>query len=214
MISKKLSFVTAVVLAVAAIPTVNVKAADYTCKDIDALQYTYEIYPLMEPFNEYFYVKTDNSHPESFRFSDKDSQYSESSVIENVEKVYADVEYEDTTWYRVNGGYIFQSFTTNGGEITLQVQESIDKAEYNTAIYGTPNPETTGYSPWHGMPVGAYEKHHENSISYSILGYYKWVDTDVKLTLPELCDDCDYLIQTYATKDDFFSNMDGKFSRL
>lgn len=56
--------------------------------------------------------------------------------------------------------------------------------------------------------MGAYEKHHENSMSYSILGYYKWIDTDIKFTLPELCDDCDYLIRTYATKNDFFSNMD------
>ncbi len=145
MISKKLSFLIAAVLAAAAIPAVNANAADYTCKDIDALQYTYEIYPLMEPFNEYFYVRTDNPHPESFRFSDKDSPYSESSVIENTDKLYADAEYEDTTWYRVNGGYIFKSFTTNGGEITLQIQESIGESEYNTAIYGTPNPETTGY---------------------------------------------------------------------
>lgn len=43
-----------------------------------------------------------------------------------------------------NGGYIFRSFTTNGGEVTLQIQEPITKAEYNTAIYGTPDPETTG----------------------------------------------------------------------
>ena len=55
------------------------EAADFTSKDVDALQYTYEIYPLLEPFNEYFYVKTENPHPESFRFSDKDSPYSETS---------------------------------------------------------------------------------------------------------------------------------------
>ncbi len=113
MISKKLSFWIAFILAAATFSTVNVKAADYTCKDIDALQYTYEIYPLIEPFNEYFYIKTDNPHPESFRFSDKDSPYSESSVIENVDKLYADVEYENTAWYRVNGGYIFNSMTCN-----------------------------------------------------------------------------------------------------
>ncbi|MBR3269136.1 MAG: dockerin type I repeat-containing protein [Oscillospiraceae bacterium] len=185
-----------------------VSAADPACRDIDPLAYTYEIYPLLEPFNEYFYVKTDNPHPESFRFADHDSPYSETSVIYNTDTVYADVEYEDESVWRVNGGYIFKSYTTNGGEVTLQVQESITRSEFNTAVYGTPDPEFTGYSPYHGMPVGSYDQHFENSSSYRILGYFKWVDTDVKLTLPPLCDDCDYLIQTYAGGDDFFSDMD------
>jgi len=198
----------ATAVLISSIPAIPVLAAEPSCRDIDPLQYTYEIYPLAEPFNEYFYIKTDNPHPESFRFSDKDSPYSESSVIYNVDTIYADVEYENPDLYRVNGGYIFRSFTTNGGEVTLQVQEPITEAEFNTAIYGTPEPEFSGYSPWHGMPVGSYDQHYEGSASYSILGYYKWADTDITLTLPELCDDCDYLIQTYATKDDFFSNMD------
>lgn len=198
----------AAVCTVSMLPAANIYAADDTCQGVDALQYTYEIYPFLEPLNEYFYVKTENPHPESFRFSDKDSPYSESSVIENVDALYADVAYEDTTWYRVNGGYLFKSSTTDGGSVTLQVQETIDKATFNTAIYGTPDPEYTGYSPWHGMPVGAYEKHYENSISYTIMGYYQWVDTDITFTLPALCDECDYLIETYATEDDFFSNMD------
>ena len=185
----------------------NADAAEYTCMDIDPLEYTYEIYPLLEPFNEYFFVKTDNPNPESFRFSDKDSPYSETSVIYNVDSVYADVEYEDKAMYRVPGGYIFKSFTTNGGEITLQVQEKITRAEFNTEVYGEPNPKSTGYSPYHGMPVGTYEEHIENSMSYYVRGYYKWVDSDVKLTLPPLCDDCDYLINTYATGEGFFSDM-------
>jgi len=181
--------------------------AEYTCMDIDPLEYTYEIYPLVEPFNEFFFVKTDNPNPESFRFSDKDSPYSETSVIYNVDSVYADVEYEDETMYRVPGGYIFKSCTTNGGEITLQVQQQITRAEFNTEVYGEPNPQMTGYSPYHGMPVGTYEEHIGNSMSYYIRGYYKWVDSDIKFTLPALCDNCDYLIQTYATGEDFFSDM-------
>ena len=59
MIDKRLASVIVGVLAVFT-STTNVNAADYTSKDIDALQYSYEIYPLIEPFNEYFYVKTDN----------------------------------------------------------------------------------------------------------------------------------------------------------
>ena len=96
-------------------------ATDPICKEIDPLDYTYEIYPLVAPFNEYFFVKTDNPHPESFRFSDKDSPYSETSVIYNADTVYADVEYENEDIYRVNGGYIFKSFTTNGeGDTAIQ----------------------------------------------------------------------------------------------
>ena len=40
--------------------------------------------------------------------------------------------------------------------------------------------------------------------------YYSstWEDTGVKLRLPTLKDDVDYLIDTYATKSDFFDNMD------
>ena len=185
----------------------TVSAADPACREIDPLQYTYEIYPLLAPFNEYFFVRTDNPHPESFRFSDKDSPYSETSVIYNEDKLYADVEYENPEMYRVNGGYLFKSFTTNGGEVTLQIQQDITRAEFNTEIYGTPDPETTGYSPYHGMPVGSYDQHYENSWAYSIVGYYKWVDSDLTFTLPPLVDDCDYLIQTYGTEADFFSNM-------
>ena len=183
-------------------------AADPASREVNALQYTYEIIPLLAPFNEYFFVKTDNPHPESFRFSDKDSIYSETAVIYNLDSIYADVAYENEEIWRVNGGYLFKSFTTNGGEVTLQVHESITEQEFNTAVYGTPDPKYTGYSPYAGMPVGSYDKHYEDSASYSIVGYYKWVDTDIKLTLPPLVDDCDYLIQKYAGNSDFFSNMD------
>lgn len=208
MLKKLFTVAAASALAVQSLPSVTSYAADASSKGVDALQYTYEIYPLMAPFNEYFFVKTDNPNPESFRFSDKDSPYSETSVIYNDDSSYADVEYEDTKMHRVNGGYIFKSFTTNGGELTLQVHEEITRAEFNTAIYGTPNPEFTGYSPYHGMPVGSYDKHYEGSSSYSIVGYYKWVDTDIKFDLPELCDDCDYLINKYSSGEDFFANMD------
>lgn len=204
---KLLSVSLAAALAFSEMVSFPASAADPACRDIDPLQYTYEIIPLLEPFNEYFYIKTDNPHPESFRFADHDSPYSETSVIYNTDKIYADVVYENPDLWRVKDGYIFKSFTTNGGEVTLQIQESITKSEFNTEIYGTPNPEFTGYSPYHGMPVGSYDQHFENSNSYRILGYYKWVDTDVKITLPPLCDDCDYLIQNYATKSDFFENM-------
>ncbi|MBR4626980.1 MAG: dockerin type I repeat-containing protein [Ruminococcus sp.] len=208
MMKKLISAALSAAVAASSMPLVTSDAADPSSRDVDALQYTYEIYPLAAPFNEYFYVRTENPNPESFRFSDKDSPYSETSVIYNDDGNYADVEYEDAAMHRVKGGYIFKSFTTNGGEVTLQVHEDITRQEFNTAIYGTPDPETTGYSPYHGMPVGSYDKHYDNSWSYTIVGYYKWVDTDVKITLPELYDDCDYLIKTYAKGDGFFDKMD------
>lgn len=70
--------------------------------------------------------------------------------------------------YRVNGGYILKSFTTNGGEVTLQVHEDITRQEFNTVIYGTPEPEHTGYSPYHGMTVGSYDQRYEGSWAYSV----------------------------------------------
>lgn len=183
------------------------EAADFTSKDVDALQYTYEIYPLLEPFNEYFYVKTENPHPESFRFSDKDSPYSETSVIYSDENVYADVKYENEEFRRVDGGYIFKSFTTNGGEVELQVHEEITEEEFTIEVYGTSDPEFSGYSPYHGMPVDSY-KEYINENSYYLRGYYKWKDTGIKIELPELCDNCDFLIQNYSVGTEFFSDME------
>lgn len=89
--------------------------------------YTYKIIPLLAPFNEYFFVETDNPDPLSFRFVDKDSKYSEDSVIEFdydsfYEKVnlYSDIKYDDEKTGRVDGGYIFESYNTDGGELVLQ----------------------------------------------------------------------------------------------
>lgn len=143
-----------------------------------ATQYTYEIIPLLEPFNEYFFVKTDNPDPKSFRFIDHSSVYAEEgeeAIIAQYayaysdEEVYADVVYEDESIQRVKGGYIFESFYTDGGEIVLQTASS--------------------YDYWGRVK--------------------EWADTNVKLTIPKLCDEIDYLINTYTNKgDSFFDQMD------
>lgn len=131
----------------------------------DPKQYTYEITPLLVPFNDFFYVKTDNPDPKSFRFADKSSKYSESAVLTAYENYYSttfkDIVYEDEKTKRVGGGYIFSGGSTDGGEIVLQTKGSS----------GT------------------------------------WTDSDVTLNLPVLVDEVDYLIDTYATKSDFFENM-------
>lgn len=155
-------------------------AAWLTAADTSSVQnksvtdYTYTITPLLAPFNEYFFVQTENPDPTSFRFADKSSKYSEEAVIKldwdewnKKINVYEDVQYENKQTGRVNGGYIFESFNTDGGEIVLQSK---------------------------------------NDAPYS--GDVTWRDTNIKLTLPPLKDDADYLIDTYAGKSHFFDNMD------
>lgn len=91
--------------------------------------YTYKITPLLEPFNQYFFVETDNPDPNSFRFCDKSSKYEENALIENCwdswdEKaiLYSDVKYENEKTGRVNGGYLFRSYSTDGGKVVLQAK--------------------------------------------------------------------------------------------
>ena len=140
-----------------------------------ATGYSYTITPLLAPFNEYFFVKTDNPDPTSFRFADKTSVYieDEPSVIsaawdswDDKPYIYQDIRYQNKNTGRVDGGYIFCGSYTDGGEIVLQTKSGSD--------------------------------------SYNVT----WNDTKIKLKLPALKDDVDYLIDRYATKSSFFDNMD------
>lgn len=133
-----------------------------------AADYQYSITPILAPFNDYFFVKTDNPDPESFRFSDKSSKYNEKSTFSWNPKAFPDIQYENNDTLRVNGGYIFRSGSTDGGKITLQY---LKKSQY-----------------WWKSD--------------------EWVDTDLSYDLPTLKDDEDYLIDTYATGNDFFEKMD------
>ena len=157
------------VAVVAGAEKVNSASAQKSVTD-----YSYTVTPLLEPFNEYFFVKTDNPDPCSFRFIDKSSIYGENGNIgPNVDSwndcmyLYEDIKYDNNQTGRVDGGYIFRGSYTDGGEVELQSNVS----------------------------TGSY---------YSST----WEDTGVKLRLPTLKDDVDYLIDTYATKSDFFDNMD------
>ena len=140
-----------------------------------ATGYSYTITPLLAPFNEYFFVKTDNPDPTSFRFADKTSVYieDEPSVIsaawdswDDKPNIYQDIRYQNRNTGRVDGGYIFCGSYTDGGEVVLQTKSGSD--------------------------------------SYNVT----WNDTKIKLKLPALKDDVDYLIDRYATKSSFFDNMD------
>ncbi|MBQ9198848.1 MAG: hypothetical protein IJ141_01535 [Lachnospiraceae bacterium] len=162
---------------------------------VDASQYTYEVIPLLEPFNQYFYIKTDNPDPHSFMFVDKDTIYSDEEA--GIRPLYPgncysfdDVEYENINTHRVNGGYLAHSSRNNsfgrstspvdGGELTLkkfQIDEELSE-KYKTLTYG-------------------------------------YFDTDIKVTIPKLVDDVDYLIETYGDNDkDFFDNLRGIESGL
>ena len=142
---------------------------------VSATGYSYTITPLLAPFNEYFFVKTDNPDPTSFRFADKTSVYieDEPSVIsaawdswDDKPYLYQDIRYQNKNTGRVDGGYIFCGSYTDGGEVVLQTKSGSD--------------------------------------SYNVT----WNDTKIKLKLPALKDDVDYLIDRYATKSSFFDNMD------
>ena len=84
--------------------------------------FTYEIVPVLAPINQWFYVKTNNPDPASFRFVDNDSVYDEDAGITYKNSRFADVKYDDAQSLRVNGGFLFAGGTTDGGEIRLQIR--------------------------------------------------------------------------------------------
>ncbi len=99
--------------------------------------YTYTVRALLPPFNEYFFVETDNPDPRTFRFEDKSSVYRSRPYIlrekdSSGETVfYADINYDNEETGRVSGGYIFYGGGTDGGEVELEVSDNPD-AYYQT----------------------------------------------------------------------------------
>lgn len=83
--------------------------------------YTYSVTPITDSVCYYFYVKTDNPDPESFVLYDANTTLSDSGkcYIEVSETQFADVVYTDTKPLRVNGGYIFYGYETDGGELKV-----------------------------------------------------------------------------------------------
>lgn len=147
--------------------------------------FTYEVIPLLEPFNTYFYVRTENPNPHSFRFVDKETVYGNEGTVSLCDDVFCDIEYEDADTLRVSGGYIFKGSDTDGGTLTLQkdVQTNaptpVDTLNLNTGKWTT-----------------VYER---NEI---------WEDFPDSVTVPAIYSGLDYLVQNYATADNFFDNMD------
>ncbi len=155
----------------------------YVCNVTVGKPYTYKVTPLMAPFNEYFYIETENPDPKSFRLVDRKSKYASTDeddydkdsdagygFITPVKDSFIDVKYTDAKTLRVKGGYIASGTFTDGGE--LYVQELI-----------------TQDSGW-GFKT------------------QKVVDKCIKVTCPDVVDYIDYLIQTYTSPaNDFFTNV-------
>ncbi len=148
-------------------------------------KYSYEVLPLMAPFNKYFYIKTDNPDPDSFQFADEESKYAvqdKSGSIEATDVVFSDVKYEDKETRRVKGGYIALGSATDGGELRLQGKKVVG----TTPVLNLGTGETT------------YEKK------------YEYRDTAVTVQVDVLQDVVDYLISTYGDSGKtYFDNLSG-----
>ncbi|MCR5816571.1 MAG: dockerin type I repeat-containing protein [Ruminococcus sp.] len=203
------ALMTAALPQVSAITDVTAIAADKTSTD-----YSYAVTPMLSPINQYFYVKTENPDPQSIRFVDKSTVYANEGAYGSISldydswdeeiNLYADVVYENKETGRVKGGYIFTGSNTDGGEVLMQYKKEISYSEYNKLINSGESAnvgqitETTSSSGSGGV----------STKSYRIVGYYQWVDTQTKITLPKLMSSTDYLIDTYSSKDkSFFENM-------
>lgn len=144
-------------------------------------EYSYKIHPMLPPFNDYFYIETDNPDPESFSFVDKSTKYSDSTgSITPTTTIYSDVKYENASTGRVKGGYIGVGSYTDGGELVLEARA----VDGQTPVYNL----TTGETEYRTT----YDK----------------AETDVKLTIDALVDETDYLIQQYGgSASDYFGKM-------
>lgn len=110
-----LSVLLAASILSAAVPTIH-------AEEIDAKDYTYEITPILEGFNRCYFVKTDNPDPNTFTFVDKDTKYYEGEcLLSRWTYECADVIYEDVSTLRVDGGYIFSGLDSDGGTLTLKI---------------------------------------------------------------------------------------------
>lgn len=110
-------FIAASILsASSAITTVNVEA-------VDATSYSYEVIPVLEGMNTYYFVKTNNPNPETFAFIDKDTKYWDGPcLLQRCTYKFADVVYENDKTLRVDGGYLFEGSSSDGGTLTLSIQ--------------------------------------------------------------------------------------------
>ena len=160
-------------------------------------KYTYEVKPLLSPFNGYVYVKTNNPDPYSFRLVDKSSKYFTDKPSSYGQGVYhlvplkfPDVKYEKAKTYRVKGGYIFlnMAYDSDGGKLVVQKAISDNPARVSSSG---------------GVTIYPYDMNEG------------WKDTSIKVSCPKLKSDIDYLIDKYAASaSGFFAKLDAVESGL
>lgn len=145
--------------------------------------YTYEIIPMLEPFADVFYIKTDNPDPYSFCFADADTVYSdEAGEIAPTDALFSDVVYENKETRRVNGGYIAIGSYVDGGKVRLQARKKTD----------------------------SYYTYNISTGEYTVNNGYDHIDTDIEITLPRFVNVRDYLIENYGDPSkSFFENLSG-----
>ena len=147
--------------------------------------YSYEVIPLMAPFNSYFYIKTNNPDPDSFRFVDEHTKYADqgkTGSIKPTDTLFADVKYENIKTKRVKGGYIATGSATDGGELRLQL----------------------------GKVTGSYPVHNLTTGETTIEKEYEYTDTSITVKIAELRNVVDYLIATYGDNSkSYFDNLSG-----
>lgn len=160
----------------------------------DVTQYSYEIIPLLSPFNDFFYVKTDNPDPSYVRFVDKDSvYYTEEDLasdapcaIRYCTRCYADVVYEEKQTRRVKGGYIFvrdTGYNMDGGDLVLQQADRPYIKEYYDGYTSESCPD--------------------------------YIDTAVHVSCADVRPADQYLVDTYASPSNtFFENLSAIESAL
>ncbi len=91
--------------------------------------YSYEISPLLAPFNIFYYVRTDDPDVSDLAFEDESSVFyasgDEKDRLVLCENLFLDVKYENRDTARVKDGYIFKSenYKTDGGTFRLQKAE-------------------------------------------------------------------------------------------
>ncbi|MGX8727936.1 MAG: hypothetical protein ACSW75_00040, partial [Lachnospiraceae bacterium] len=159
---------------------------------VDVTAYTYEVCPVLEPFNEYLYVKTDNPDPTSFCICDKQIQNADPSAGSNVHYWticrdgnefirFEDVQYEDVRTARVHGGYIFSGYgNSDGGELVI-LQRKVDPGK----CYDSFNCEKD------------------------------YVETDITVSCQRLTDYQSYIIENYTDPSkSLFENLDAVQSML
>lgn len=115
-IRRILSILTVASIMLAVVPAVKVEA-------FDATSYSYEVIPVLEGMNRYYFIKTNNPKPETFTFIDTDTKYLDGPCqLQRCTYKFADVVYENTETLRVDGGYLFEGSSSDGGTLTLSIQ--------------------------------------------------------------------------------------------